>query len=107
MQLYNHVEVSTAFVPKVLRILTEDEVKPGFWARRLRIDRWRARRRAAKMAAAQAVFPMPTLALSPRERILLSRYYEADVATLSALLNRDLRAQWQYPIVEAVKHKKK
>lgn len=107
MQLYDHIEVSSTFVPKVLRVLTEDEVKPGFWARRLRLDRLRARRRAARMAAARAVFPVPTLALSPRERILLSRYYEADVATLSALLNRDLRAQWQYPIVEEVTHKKK
>ncbi len=107
MRLYDHVGVSTTFVPKVLRVLTEDEVKPGFWARRLRLDRLRARRRAVRMEAAKAAFPVPTLALSPRERILLSKYFEADVTTLSALLNRDLLAEWQYPVLEAVKPKKK
>lgn len=106
-RLFNHLEVSAAFIPKVLRVLTEDEVKPGFWARRLRLDRLRARRRATRIAAARAVFPVPTIALSPRERILLSKYYEADVETLSALLNRDLRAEWQYPVLEEGKSPKR
>ena len=105
-RLYDHLEVSTDFVPKELSVLTEDEVKPGFLARRLRLDRLWAHRRAVRLEAARAAFPVPTIALTPRERILLSRYYEADVATLSALLHRDLRAQWQYPVLETVKTKK-
>ncbi len=107
MRLYDHVEISTAFVPKVLRVLTEEETKPGFWARRLRLDKLRARRRALRMEAAKAAFPVPTLALTSRERILLSKYYEADVATLSALLHRDLLAEWRYLVLEATGSKKK
>jgi hypothetical protein len=98
MQLYQHLGVATTFIPKELRVLTEEEKKPGFWARRLRLDRLRARRRAARLAVAQAAFPpAPQVSISPRERVLLSRYYQADVALLSNILNTDVRARWQYP----------
>ncbi len=94
-EVYTHLEVDVHFVPKVLRVLTEEETRPGFWARRLRLDKLRAYHRARRLATASAVFPPTALTLSTRERVLLSRFYEKDVRTLSDLLHRDLVNEWQ------------
>jgi len=108
MQLYQHMGVATTFIPKELRVLTEEEKKPGFWARRLRLDRLRARRRAARLAVAQAAFPPPRLVpISSRERVLLSKYYDADVTLLSNVLNTDLRARWHYPEVPPARRRQR
>lgn len=100
ISLYTLLGVSTTFIPKELRVLTEDEVKPGFWARRLRIDRWRKRRREKRLRYAESLFAQTALPLSVREQVLLARYYEKDVAALSDLLHRDLLAEWNFPEIE-------
>ncbi|MBY0309604.1 hypothetical protein K2Q16_00425 [Patescibacteria group bacterium] len=106
IKLFDHLEVSKTFVPKVLRVLTEDEVKPGLLARKLRLDRWRKRRRDKRLAIANSVFPKDTTVLGARERVLLARYFEHDLEQLSALVHRDLRAEWRHPAPEKKGHKK-
>lgn len=104
--LYSHLEVDVTFLPKVLRVLAEEEeTHPSWWTRRLRLDRLKARRRAVRVAASAAVFPPAKLLLTAKERILLARYYEQDVRELSALLNRDLLGEWGYPKSETLKKK--
>lgn len=105
-KLYDHLGVQKTFVPKVLRVLTEDEVKPGLLARKLRLDRWRKYRRGKRLALAKAVFPPEREALGARERVLLARYFEHDIEQLSALLHRDLRVEWEHPRSEKKGHKK-
>lgn len=105
--LYTLLRVSTTFIPKELRVLTEDEVKPGFWARRLRIDRWRKRRRDKRLRHAESLFAQSTSPLTVREQVLLARYYEKDVAALSDLLHRDLLTEWNFPEIEKKKGRKR
>jgi hypothetical protein len=106
IKLFEHLEVSKTFVPKVLRVLTEDVAKPGLLARKLRLDKWRAHRRNKRLLLANAVFPKEQVSLAARERVLLARYFEHDVEQLSALLHRDLRAEWQHPSTNPKGHTK-
>lgn len=100
VKLCTLLDVPATYIPKALRVLTEDEKKSGFWARRLRIDRWRKRRREQRIAYAHSLFAKAAIPLSARESVLLARYYEKDVAALSDLLQRDLLTEWQYPTVD-------
>lgn len=106
IKLFEHLDVSKTYVPKVLRVLTEDVVKPGLMARKLRLDKWRSYRRNQRLALANAVFPKEKVSLSARELVLLARYFEHDINQLSALLHRDLRALWQHPQSGLKGHKK-
>ena len=46
LKLYKHIEIDPTFLPKIFRVLVEEEeVRPGKLARLLRLHRWRARRR--------------------------------------------------------------
>jgi hypothetical protein len=91
--VFDHLGIDR-FVPKDLQVLVEDEKKFGFWARRLRLDRWYARRRARRIKIAQSLFPGANVVLSAREQVLLSRYYAEDCALLSSLLHRNMEIEW-------------
>lgn len=106
VKLCKLLDVPATYIPKALRVLTEDETKSGFWARRLRIDRWRKYRRERRLQLARALFAEEALPMSPRESVLLARYYEKDVAALSDLLQRDLLTAWQYPVNTEKNNKK-
>lgn len=97
-QLYRHLGIDPTAWPKVLRVLAteDDDRRPSRWERLLRLPQLRAKRKARQQAAVGRLFPTPTYTLSARERVLLSKYYEEDVAQLSVLLHRDLAAEWHH-----------
>jgi hypothetical protein len=96
-RLYTHLEVDPTYVPKVLRVLAEDEKKFGLLARHLRLDRLHKRRRQQRLSKAHQQFLAPTMTMTDRERRLLARYFDEEVTHLSALLNRNLKVEWDWP----------
>lgn len=98
-RIYEHLEVDASFVPKELVATVEEEVvgRPSRLLHLLRIDRWRAKRRAAKKAVAATLFPYPAVTIAAREYQLLAQYFAPDVEQLGNLLHRDLLSEWKYP----------
>lgn len=98
-RIYAHLEVDATFIPKELIATVDEEVvgRPSRLLHLLRIDAWRAKRRAMKKAQAATLFPYPSVTITAREFQLLAQYFAPDVEQLGHLLHRDLLTEWKYP----------
>lgn len=100
---YELLKVDTKFIPKQLlsTVKTDEDLeRPSRLSRLLRLDRIKAKRRLKEQVLAKTFFTAPVITMTAREQVLLTRYYEDDVAQLSALLHRNMAAEWHHVHVE-------